>query len=80
MATFRYSINPEDPVESIVGAAGAATVTKNIELTINQAAIVTDSSNAGNIQTLRGIKKSEILQAIQRLEQYILKDTAGNFL
>jgi hypothetical protein len=77
MATFRYSINPEDAVESIVGAAGAATVTKNIELTINQAALVTDGSSPTNP---RPIKKSEILQAIGRLQQYILKDTFGNFL
>lgn len=77
MSTYRYSINPEDPVESIVGFAGAPTVTKNIELTINQAALITDASSPTNP---RAIKKSEILQAIQRLEQYILKDTAGNFL
>jgi hypothetical protein len=77
MATFRYSINPEDPVESIVGAVGAATVTKNIELTINQAALITDGSSPTNP---RAIKKSEILQALGRLQQYILKDTTGNFL
>jgi hypothetical protein len=77
MTTYRYSINPEDPVESIVGATGAATVTKNIELTINQAALIRDGSSPTNP---RGIKKSEVLLAIDKLKQFILKDTSGGFL
>jgi hypothetical protein len=77
MPTYRFSINPEDPVESIVGATGAATVTKKIELTIDQAALIIDGSSPTNP---RGIKKSEVIQAIRKLEQFILKDTSGGFL
>lgn len=68
MATRRFSINPGDSLESVVEAAGAATATKSIELTIDQATtIVTDNG------TTRAVKRGEIQTALVILEQAILK-------
>jgi hypothetical protein len=77
MATWRYSMNPEDSLQAVVGAAGAAVVTKNIELTINQAPLITDALSPTNP---RGIKKSEILIALKTMEEFIIQDTSGGFL
>lgn len=68
MATRRFSINPGDSLEAVVEAAGAATATKSIELTIDQATtIVTDQG------TTRAVKRGEIQSALVILEQAILK-------
>lgn len=61
MATIRISINPEDAIESIVYAVGAANVTKNIEVTVNQAAIISDSSSTSNP---RPISRKEVILAL----------------
>lgn len=74
MATVRFSINPQDPIESVVIAVGAATVTKSIELTIDQAALVTDSSNP---TTPRAIKRSELIIAIDNLRAAIMRDNVS---
>jgi hypothetical protein len=73
MATRRYSIGPQGNLESVVIAAGAATVTAAIEITIDQAAtLVTD----GNSPTgTRPVKVHDILVAMEILEQAILRDT-----
>lgn len=68
MATRRFSINPGDTQEQIVDAVGAATVTKSIELTIDQATtIVTDKGST------RAIKKGEVDTALILLREYIYK-------
>lgn len=74
MATVRFSINPQDPIESVVIAVGAATVTKSIELTIDQAALVTDSLNP---TTPRAIKRSELIIAIDNLRAAIMRDNVS---
>lgn len=74
MATVRFSINPQDPIESVVIAAGAATVTKSIELTIDQAALVTDSLNP---LTPRPIKRSELIIALDNLRAAIMRDNVS---
>lgn len=71
MATVRFSINPQDPIESVVIAAGAATVTKSIEVTIDQAALVTDSSNP---TTPRAIKRYEVILALQNIIAALQRD------
>lgn len=71
MATVRFSINPQDPIELVVIAAGAATVTKSIELTVDQAALVTDSSNP---TTPRAIKRGEVIVALQNLIAALQRD------
>lgn len=75
MATLRFSINPEDPIESVVVAAGAAVVTKKIELTIEQAVTITDSSNP---TTPRAIKLSEVLIALDNLRAAIVRNVPAN--
>lgn len=71
MATVRFSINPQDPIESVVIAVGAATVTKSIELTVDQAALVTDASSTTNP---RAIKRVEVIIALQNLIARLQKD------
>jgi len=71
MATRRYSIDPETDEFSIVEAAGAAVATKNIELTVNLANnIVTDLNDPTGART---ISKAEVLLALEKLENYIVK-------
>jgi hypothetical protein len=64
MATVRFSLNPEDPIESVIQAVGAATVTKRIELTVDQTANITDASAPGG---LRAIRRGEVVIALQNL-------------
>lgn len=71
MATVRFSINPEDPIEAVVIAAGAAVVTKKIELTVEQAAVVTDANSTTNP---RAIKRGEVIVALQNLIARLQKD------
>lgn len=63
MATRRYSINPGDAYYQTTEAAGAATVTKAIELTVDLA-VLTDVSGMG---------KFAVLEALYDLENYIIK-------
>jgi hypothetical protein len=72
MATVRISLNPEDPIESIVVAAGAAVVTKKIEVTIEQAVTVTDASRTPNP---RAISRSEVVFALQNVIAWLQRDT-----
>ena len=72
MATVRFSINPQDPIESVVVAVGAATATKSIELTVDQAALVTDASSTTNP---RAIKRGEVVVALQNLIAFLQRDT-----
>lgn len=73
MATIRISINPEDPIESIVVAVGAATVTKNIEVTVNQAAVVTDASSTTNP---RAISRTEVVRALLNVLAWLERDSS----
>lgn len=65
MATRRYSIGPNENVEAIVEAVGAATATKSIELTIDLGAI----KGTGNPRT--SIERDEVLAALIKFEEYI---------
>lgn len=68
MATRRYSVDPGKSLEDVVEAAGAATVTKSIELTVDCAStIVTDSG------ATRKISKEEVLFAVEEFRQYITR-------
>lgn len=73
MATIRISINPEDPIESIVYAVGAANVTKNIEVTVNQAAIITDASSTANP---RPISRKEVILALYNVINGLERDSS----
>jgi hypothetical protein len=65
MATVRFSIFPDATEAQIVQAVGAATVTSNIELTVD----------LGNTMdgTSRVIQKEEVLLALERLADFIMK-------
>lgn len=71
MATVRFSINPQDPIEAVVIAVGAATVTKSIEVTVDQAALVTDASRTPNP---RAIIRKEVIVALQNIIARLQKD------
>jgi hypothetical protein len=55
----------------VVIAVGAATVTKSIELTIDQAALITDSSSPTNP---RAIKRGEVVIALEMLIAALQRD------
>jgi hypothetical protein len=73
MATIRISINPEDPIESIVYAVGAANVTKNIEVTVNQAATITDASST---VSPRPISRKEVIVALYNVINGLERDSS----
>jgi hypothetical protein len=61
-------VNVDGNLESVTEAVGAATVTDNIELTVDLAnTIVTDNG------TTRTISKNEVLIALNLFEQYITR-------
>jgi hypothetical protein len=64
MATVRWSIFPGATEGQVTQAVGAATVTNNIELTVDM----------GNTMdgTTRVISREEVLLALQRLRDYIV--------
>ena len=64
MATVRWSIFPGATEGQITQATGAATVTNNIELTV-------DLGNTMDGAT-RVISREEVLHSLQRLRDYIL--------
>lgn len=64
MATLRLSTFPGATEAQIVSAVGAATVTSNIELTVDMGNTMEGSS--------RVIQRDEVLLALQRLRDYIL--------
>jgi hypothetical protein len=68
VATRRFSIGPNERVEDIVEAVGAATVTKSIELTVDHQSNVKGTGNPR--QTL---DREEVLHALIQLEDYIQK-------
>lgn len=56
----------------MVVAAGSAVVTKKIELTVEQAAVITDANSATNP---RAIKREEVVLALVNLLAYLQRDT-----
>jgi hypothetical protein len=68
VATVRFSTFPTATEAQIVQAAGAATVTSNIELTV-------DLGNTMDGST-RPVNREELLLALERLVDYIVSHTA----
>ena len=71
MATVLFSINPGDALENITIATGPAITTKNIELNVDLGADVVDANSTTNP---RPIKKSEVIEALNKLMQAVYKD------
>jgi hypothetical protein len=68
MATRLYSLNPGDDEFDVTEAVGSATATKSIELTVDLAtSIVSDNG------TTRTIRKQEVLDALEKFQNYILR-------
>ncbi|NOV24162.1 hypothetical protein E5S69_11630 [Cupriavidus necator] len=70
MATRRYSINPEDSDHQITDAVGAATATKNIELTVDW-----DTLRSAGLSEPQA--RMQVLAALERLHAYI--ETTGKY-
>ena len=64
MATVRFSVLVDGTEAQITQAAGSATVTTNVELTVDLGNTMEGSS--------RVIYKEEVLLALRRLEDYII--------
>jgi hypothetical protein len=71
MATVLFSINPGDTLEQITIASGAGITTKNIELQVDLGNDITDNNAAA---TPRPIKKSEVIEALNKIRQAVYKD------
>jgi hypothetical protein len=67
MATRRFSIGPNETVEDVVEAVGAATATKSIELTVDLGAV----KGTGDPRT--SLTKEDVLRALKQLEDYLNK-------
>jgi hypothetical protein len=68
MATRRYGIGVGDEQDEVTEAAGAAVSSDPVEITVELAA-TTVGDGAGT----RQISKNEVLMAIMRVHDYILK-------
>lgn len=71
MATRRYKFNPGDQAvdAEVTEEVGAATNSKNVELTVDLAAsYVYDASGS-----LRAITREEVLEGLEQIKQHILK-------
>lgn len=71
MSTVLFSINPGDTLENVTIASGPAITTKNIELNVDLGNDVTDNNAAS---TPRPIKKSEVIEALNKIMQAVYKD------
>jgi hypothetical protein len=66
MATRRYSINPQDNDHQVTEAAGAAVVTKNIELTVDFDSLIAATPSMTGTQA-----KMQVLMALKKLHAHI---------
>lgn len=71
MATRRYKISPGMTEFQIIEEAGAPVNSNVIELTVELADSVNDAGG------LRKVKKSEVLLALEMLENHIVKNASG---
>jgi hypothetical protein len=62
MATRRYMLNKGETFTGVTEAVGSATVTKNIELTVDFDAPAAEK-----------VTKAEVLRAIDRFKEYIVR-------
>jgi len=67
MATRRYKINPGESENQVVSEVGAAVNSDAVEVTIE---LATTAVNADG--TTRGILKSEVLDALEKIQGFII--------
>lgn len=70
MATRRYSLNPEDSMQAVTEAAGAAVASKSIELTVDWDGLA--SAGLSGQQA-----RLQVLAALEKLHGYI--ETSGKY-
>lgn len=68
MATRRYKINPGEGEFSIVEEVGAAVNSDLVELTVELA-----TTGVNDKGTTRTISKAEVLEALEKIENHIIK-------
>lgn len=68
MSTQRIGANPGYNLEQITNVVGAATVTNNVELTIDMATTIVNDNG-----TTRQISRNEVLLILEMMEQYITR-------
>jgi hypothetical protein len=73
MATVLYSINPGLSVEQVTIATGPGCTTNYIELQVDLGNDITDPNGVSNP---RPIKKGEVVEAIIKLYEAVIKDTS----
>lgn len=66
MATRRYSLNPQDRMVDLTEAVGAATATKQIELTVDFTALAADGLNTTQ-------QKLAVIEALENFKSYITR-------
>lgn len=70
MATKRYSLNPQDVMQSVTEATGLAVVTKSIELTVDWDGLI--SAGLSGQQA-----RLQVIAALEKFHAYI--ETTGKF-
>lgn len=70
MATRRYMVNPQDSPHGVTEAAGGATASKRIELTVDWDTLASDglSGQQARLQVTAGLQK--IIDYIETLGKY----------
>ena len=71
MATRRFKISVGESEFQVVEEAGAAVNSDTVELTVELASTAVNEGGS-----TRAVKKSEVLQALEILENHIIKSTA----
>lgn len=69
MATRRYKISVGEAIVAVVDEAGAAVNSDTVELTVELATTAVNITGG-----TRAINKMEVLEAIEKLQQYIIKN------
>jgi hypothetical protein len=69
MATRRYKVSPGDYFQDVTEEVGAATNSDAVELTIDLANTIVNTSGGGT----RSITKDEVIQALEKIKAHIIK-------
>lgn len=75
MATRKFGANPGFSLESVVDSAGIATVSNNVELTVDWSTLIVSDANAPGGGTTRAISKNETYIILDLFAQYIERMT-----
>lgn len=74
MATRKYGISPgEEEFGGVTEGAGSA-VTDYVEITVERTTTAVNAASG-----TRAINKQEVLEAIDKLKNHIMKDASGQF-